>query len=148
MAEVRGTQQVIRNLGRIKKQIFDRIVTACQITQAHVVNDARASAPVFLTTLRQSIVPGNIDVKADSVKAFVNANVYYAAAVEFGSRPHFPPVEALKDWAAEKLGDEDLAFVIARKISMVGTKPKPFLGPAIYKNQARFRKQLALAVKV
>ena len=51
----------------------------------------------------------------------------YAAAVHEGTRPHFPPVDALKPWARKFLGDEDLAFVVARKISRVGTKPTKFL---------------------
>jgi len=148
MATVKGTEQVIRNLGKIKTQTFNRIVTACQFMQAKVVNDARAKAPVHLTTLRQSILPGEITVTKNDVMAKVVANVSYAAAVEFGARPHFPPVDALKDWAAKKLGDENLAFVVARKISEKGTPPQPFLGPALLKNQAAFRREVARAIKL
>lgn len=148
MAVIKGADQVIRNLSRIKKETFQRIVSAAQFTQAKVVNDARAAAPVFLTTLRQSIVPGDIEVSDTNVTAKVVANVEYAAAVEFGSRPHFPPVDALKDWAARKLGDESLAFVVARGISQKGTPPKPFLGPAVIKNAATFRREIARAIKL
>jgi hypothetical protein len=147
-AEMRGTAQVIRNLGKIKERTFERIVAACQFTQAKVVNDARSMAPVHLTTLRQSILPGDIIVTRDNVMAKVVANIHYAAAVEFGSRPHFPPVDALKDWAAKKLGDEGLAFVVARSISQKGTRPQPFLGPALLKNQSTFRREIARAVKL
>lgn len=50
----------------------------------------------------------------------------HVVPVELGSKPHFPPVEALMDWVKLKLGvaDEDarsVAFLIARKISRTGT---------------------------
>jgi len=147
MAEVEGVQQVIRNLSRIKKETFNQIVSACQFVQAKVVNDARAAAPVHLTTLRQSILPGEIEVRNDNVVALVVAEAEYASFVEFGTRPHFPPVDALKDWAAAKLGDEGLAFPVARAIGERGTRPQPFLGPALLKNQTTFRREVARAVK-
>lgn len=148
MAEVRGIKQVIKNLQKIEKQTFDKVVDACQRSQAHVVNDARAIAPVFLTTLRQSILPGDISVSRSTVEAKVVANIHYAAYVEFGTRPHFPPVEALKEWAKKKLGDENLAFPVARAIGSRGTPAQPFMGPAILKNQAAFRKEVLKAIKL
>jgi hypothetical protein len=51
----------------------------------------------------------------------------YSAPVEEGTRPHFPPYEALIPWVVRKFGVTDeqaaraLAFVIARKISRRGT---------------------------
>ena len=147
MARVKGTEQVIRNLSRIKKDMLNKVVRACQITQAKVVNDARSTAPVFITTLRQSILPGPIDVTDFNVKAYVTANVDYASYVEFGTRPHFPPVAAMRPWAEKKLGDPDLAFVIARAISIHGTRPHPFMGPALLKNQSTFRREVARALK-
>lgn len=63
----------------------------------------------------------------------------YWKYIEYGTNPHFPPVDAIKKWisvkpvlprplASGKLPTENqLAYLIGRKISMVGTKPKPFL---------------------
>ena len=47
--------------------------------------------------------------------------------MELGTKPHFPPVQPLADWAAYKLGvapdrDHQVGFLIARKISRKGTK--------------------------
>jgi hypothetical protein len=53
----------------------------------------------------------------------------YAAPVNFGSRPHFPPYEALIPWVIKKFGATDektarsIAFLIARKIARQGTAP-------------------------
>jgi len=146
--EIRGGQQVIKNLNKISERMFSRIVDACQRVQAQVVNDARAAAPVYLTTLRQSILPGDINVSRTDVQAKVTANVKYASYVEFGARPHWPPVDALKGWAAKKLGDESLAFVVARAISRRGTPPQPYLGPALLKNQGLFRRMIMKAVQM
>jgi hypothetical protein len=47
----------------------------------------------------------------------------YAACVEYGTRPHFPPVDALLPWVKKKFGTRDegearqIAFAIARKMS-------------------------------
>ncbi len=52
----------------------------------------------------------------------------YAAPVEFGARPHFPPIAALLPWVKQKLGVRDeeearsVAFLIARAISRRGTE--------------------------
>lgn len=51
----------------------------------------------------------------------------HVAYIELGTKPHFPPVEALEDWVRIKLGisDEkrihDVAYLIARKIAARGT---------------------------
>lgn len=52
----------------------------------------------------------------------------YAAPVETGARPHFPPTAALIPWVKLKFGIEDekqaasVAFAVARRISQRGTR--------------------------
>lgn len=66
----------------------------------------------------------------------------YWKYIEYGTRPHFPPIQAIRKWIdvkpvlprpmKGKLPTKDqLAFLIARKISRVGTRPKPFLNKTI-----------------
>lgn len=50
----------------------------------------------------------------------------YAVYVELGTKPHFPPVEALEDWVRAKLAVPEkevhgVALAIARKIAARGT---------------------------
>jgi hypothetical protein len=64
---------------------------------------------------------------ADTVLGEVGTPLAYALPVELGTRPHFPPVQPLADWAVAKLGvprDEAQAvgFRIARKIAKRGTE--------------------------
>lgn len=63
----------------------------------------------------------------------------YWRYIEYGTNPHFPPVDKIREWIrvkpvlprplpSGKLPTENqLAFLIGRKISKFGTKPKPFL---------------------
>lgn len=68
-------------------------------------------------------------VLADNVIGMVASPLPYAEYVELGTKPHFPPIEPIQDWVMAKLGITDetearsVAFLIARKISRVGTKP-------------------------
>lgn len=57
----------------------------------------------------------------------------HAVAVELGTKPHFPPVEALVDWVKAKFAMSSdqaargVAFAIARKIAVRGTQAqRPF----------------------
>ncbi len=143
---VKGTEQVIKNLSTMDKGIFDEMVLGCQAVQAKVVNDARANCATGVTgTLAQSIQPGDIIVSDVNVVAYIDANADYASYVENGTRPHFPPVDALKDWAAKFLGDPNLAFLVARAISRRGTIARPFLGPAVLANMDVFRQAMEAA---
>ena len=67
----------------------------------------------------------------------------YWKYIEYGTRPHFPPVDKIKEWIRVKPilprplsngklpTNDQLAFLIGRKISKVGTKPQPFLKKSI-----------------
>lgn len=51
----------------------------------------------------------------------------YAAAIEYGSKPHWPPISALEGWA-ERHGIP--AYLVARKIAREGTEARPYWQPA------------------
>lgn len=144
---VTGTEQVIKNLSTIEKSIVTEIVYAAQAVQAQTINSARANCPSGVTgALALSIQPGPITITNNNVEAIVEANADYASYVESGARPHFPPVDALKDWAAKFLGDEKLAFVVARAIARRGIYAHPFMGPALLENMPVFQNAIFAAV--
>lgn len=88
--------------------------------------EAKERAPVDTGRLR-----GSIQSRLQPTRAFVRANVQYASHVEFGTRPHWPPLEALQPWArrhgfpAGRTG----AFLVARAIARRGTRARPFMRP-------------------
>jgi hypothetical protein len=136
---VKGTDQVIKNLSVIEKNIVREIINGAQAVQAKTVIDARSNVPTGVTgALSLSIQAGDITITDDNVEALVLANADYSSFVEFGTRPHFPPIDALKDWCEKVLGDAGLAWVVARAISRRGTLAHPFMGPALIQNMPVF----------
>lgn len=110
----------------------------------------------FVQLLKQTITSNGTNSSGDlskSIKSIVKQKGKwieisisledYWKYVEYGTRPHFPPIEAIKKWIKVKPilprplkngklpTENQLAFLIARKISKVGTKPQPFLEPTI-----------------
>jgi len=89
-----------------------------------LATETKQHTPVFSGNLRDSIF-ATVDLgeKADVTgRVGSGKQAPYARFVEEGTRPHFPPVGALRLWAGRVLGDERLAFVVARAISRRGSR--------------------------
>lgn len=83
-------------------------------------------------------IKGIVKFDGKYVTVSIRLNEYWKY-IENGTKPHFPPVDAIKKWisvkpvlprplASGKLPTENqLAYLIGRKISRFGTKHKPFL---------------------
>jgi len=108
-----------------------------------VMADARRRVPVDTGRLRASIVP-EVEVHGHSVEGIVGSNVAYAPYMELGTRPHFPPVSALRIWA-RRHGVE--ALLVARAISRRGTRPRAFLMGAYVENEERVYRIIDEAAK-
>jgi hypothetical protein len=88
----------------------------------------------------------------NEVATTVGTPLMYGACLENGTRPHFPPIQAIIDWVHHKgltgsysiktgrrVGgkanidseDKSLAYAIALSISRVGTRAWPWLFPAV-----------------
>ena len=83
---------------------------------------AKINAPINIGNLRSSIHTNPAQEMFGDVQAAVGTDLKYAPFVEYGTNPHFPPLAPLKLWAKFKLGNENLAYVVARKIARKGTK--------------------------
>lgn len=64
----------------------------------------------------------------------------YAAAVEYGSRPHWPPRQDIESWVHKKMRVakdyvRSVAFLVSRHIATKGTKPHAFFAPAVEHNK-------------
>jgi HK97 gp10 family phage protein len=114
-----------------------------------VERTGKENAPVDTGRLRSSITSRvGQDIRSDP-SVFIGSNLLYAPYVEFGTKPHWPPLSAMQPWAkrhgfpAGRRG----AFLVARAISRRGTRPQPFLVPALKSNAARIRSLLVDAAR-
>lgn len=110
----------------------------------------------FVIELKNKLTANGSNASGDlskSLKGIVKQNGKYIVVsiqlneywkfIENGTKPHWPPLSAIKKWISVKPvlprplksgklpTDNQLAFLIARKISKVGTKAKPFLSNTI-----------------
>ena len=76
----------------------------------------------------------------------VGSTAKYAPYVEFGARPHFPPLDAIREWCRVKGIPESAAYPIARAIARRGLPERPFLYPAFLEGMTRHAKAVQAAV--
>lgn len=67
---------------------------------------------------------------AKGLRVAVYSDARHAPAIEFGSAPHFPPLDKIRAWCGRKGIPESAAYPIARKIAERGTPERPWLYPA------------------
>lgn len=106
-----------------------------------VEGKAKRKVPVDTGFLRASIHTKQIDWNHVRVGTSM---AQYAAAVEFGSKPHTPPFEPIREWA-RRHGIEEAAYPILLKIQREGTPAQPYMRPALLESQERITKMLITA---
>lgn len=62
-------------------------------------------------------------------------------------RGGFPPLDEMRDWLRKKGLDPALAFVMSRSIRKHGTRPQPFLTPALEAERDAFERDLRSALE-
>lgn len=90
--------------------------------------------------LRDTVFQKLMD-RGDSIWGIVATPAAYGEPLEFGSRPHFPPIAPIRFWVEKKLrlsGAEakSAAFCIARAISRRGTKGAKMFGTGFESNES------------
>jgi hypothetical protein len=92
-------------------------------------------------------ISSDVSYMGEEVTGIVGTPAKYAEAVEYGTKPHFPPLEPLQYWVEKKLGlpekeAKSVAFLIARKISVKGTEGSHMFEFAWEENKDRVEKML------
>lgn len=67
----------------------------------------------------------------------------YAPFVEYGTRPHFPPPDAIRAWCRMRGIPDSAVYPICLKIAKYGTPAQPFLWPAYRLGQQRHLQRAA-----
>lgn len=84
--------------------------------------------------------------------AEIGSPLEYVEAVEYGTKPHRPPVRPLQDWVEVKLGISgktalSVAHAIAVSIGKRGTRAQPVWEPTFTRVQPELRAKVAAAIK-
>lgn len=103
--------------------------------------EAKMRCPVDYGRLRSSIT---YRIGSDGYSADVYTDVDYAAYVEYGTRPHMPPVSALEGFAARHGMS---AWALAMHIKKYGTREHPYMRPAWEATKPRYIADLVEAMR-
>lgn len=160
MAEVRieGMDRVEKSLaafsGRLTASARKGLATAGMQIVADAQQNLRRNRTNNTGLLSQS---GKVQVTdgGDAVEAgfFSPSQSGYAEYVENGRRAgKMPPVKMLEEWAYKKLRvareqARSVGYLIARKIAKKGTRPQPFMRPAVERNMDAVEKAVSAAAR-
>ena len=135
--EIKGGRRMVGRFRQLDLQAV-RLGSAALFQEGEkIMAKSKRRVPVFHGALRSSghvqlprrTSSGDVEV----VLGYGGAAASYAVFVHEGTGPavgrprYWPPISALKPWARKKLGDESLAYAVARKIHEKGTEPLKFL---------------------
>jgi hypothetical protein len=127
----------------VTEKVMSAVKAGINETMAACVVKAKKRVRLDTTLLQGSIQIIPAVKRGDEIVGEWGAvNNKYAAAMELGADPHFPPVDMLKPWARRKLGDEDAAWPVAVTISILGTEPHPFLRPAADEEYPKLKRRI------
>jgi len=121
-------------LRSLESELTDALEAAMEDIGARIRGAAADEAPVDTGRLQNSLEAVVESVGATLTRVKVGSNLEYAKAQEYGTDAFFPPPSELRAWAGRVLGDESLAYPVARSIATTGIDEQPYLGPAFDEN--------------
>ena len=145
--EVKGLKETQAALEKVTQEMSgSRMFNAVRRATLKVERSAKKNAPVNTGRLRAAITPvvnvnrtGFLGL-SHSIEGVVGSNVAYAAAAEYGSKPHWAPFDAILRWVQlKRLASAKKAEGVARAIWVTiarkGTKAHPYMEPALEENR-------------
>lgn len=128
-----GRDRVKANARRFTQDLLVELANSVLETAIAVQVDAvmfiESMNPPAVATgeLRDSI---QVQTSPKGSVARVVSTAAHAPHIEYGTRPHFPPLDAIRAWCRIKGIPETAAYPIALKIAKHGTPERPFMRPA------------------
>src|SRR5262245_41824789 len=117
-ASFTGQEKLVRNCRMLREKFPEWLYEANQAKADEIFNEARRNlkqSDTYATgELYDSIIT---EVTARGLAIYVGSTSHYAPYVEFGTRPHFPPLDAIRRWCNLRGIPESAAFPIAKKIA-------------------------------
>lgn len=149
--EITALGESIAALGGYDRMADQELTLAMQASVKAIQRSASDKAPKWRGNLASSMTSRVMSTSSVIIgEVYSNAsNPIYPLVMEYGRRAGAkpPPVDAIRPWVADKLGDPSLAFVVARSIGRKGIKGRRFLGRAYSENQAAIEGAFRQAVE-
>lgn len=112
-----------------KKEMLDKSKEVLWKSMNKMMELAVKDAPVDTGRLKNSI--HLIPMSSGSNHYILTDGVDYGIHMEFGTKPHWVPVSALKGWSRRVLKNEGAAYAVQNNISKYGVEASPFFRPAL-----------------
>ena len=150
--EMTGDREMAQKFHRSQEFMLGAFLTAFRRIGRMLVPALKSETPVGARGKLRSSTVFQVLGKGQDMRleirqsAFSPGGFAYGVAVREGTKPHFPPIAALIPWVVKKLGIGDpkrartAAFLIARKISKVGTKANPYHERVFQSNVSMIRR--------
>lgn len=134
--------ELLDRFGDATSIVVREMQTAMVRATAAVQADAQVLVPVDTGTLRRSIT-----TDVTPFVGRVGTNLLYGAVVEEGRRPGapMPPSGSLLDWMRRHGIPAEQEFAVRRSIARKGIRARPYLVPALERNQDGIRREFEAA---
>lgn len=146
--EIKGDKEIARLLKRVPKEKEAEVKAEVGDTAVKIQKRAKAylrTQPAMDTGhLAGTVI---VEFSPTAIEAEIGPTALYGPYIEFSTRPHFPPLEALEAWARHH-GFES-AWPICKAIAKRGLPARPYLGPAYddFKGELLIRLQKVMGKK-
>lgn len=129
--KVTGQDKIKANLAYLRANFPDWLAEANRETADQIRDEAKNNVKQ-LDAFDTGALFNSIEVgeSPQGMRVAVYSTAKHAPFIEFGTAPHFPPIDKIRAWCARKGIPESAAFPIARAISERGTPERPWLYPA------------------
>lgn len=125
-------QEKLKTIMQPGGEVHDAVISGLRSACAHVAGEAKRKAPVKTANLRNSI---QYDVKEEETTGYVGTNVPYAPYVEIGTGIYSSQGDGRQTpWIY-------VDPATGEKVFTRGSKPHPFLKPALDENIAAIIKK-------
>lgn len=132
----RAIGEVVRELEAIGQDIIKHAADYLDEQKINVDGDLKKS------------LTAQVDRFVSGVLLKAGAGAQHAPFVHYGTRPHWPPSEPIRQWVRKKLNITErgevrrVAYLVARKIAQRGTEAKPFFDFAIARVENTFARRI------
>ena len=154
---IQGGRELADRFRQIGEQVTREAERALLRGGYQIEADAKRNIVVDSGRLRNSVATRLMNAGTGEAEVQVGSNLVYAESLEFGRSPgSMPPVADLEDWVRRVVLNNteayegearSVAFAVAKNIEKFGTRPQPFLNPALEENRAEIMRSVQNAIR-